>query len=131
MTLEEFCSMLFSANIHVFTDHKNVTFDELKTQRVLHWHNKIEEFLPWLHYIEGPRNILADNLSRLLCLPSPTQITERKKLVEPAIVSDDEDDKEGFLATCKNLFMTKMGFLQHAKTLGVLMMTSTTFLNVI
>ncbi len=73
-TLEEFQGMLLSANIHVFTDNKNLTFNTLKTQRVLRWCTKIEEFLPMLHYIEGPRNILASNLSRLHCLVKLAQI---------------------------------------------------------
>jgi hypothetical protein len=48
-TLQEFLSMLLSACIQVYTDHKDLTFDDIKTQRVLRWQNKIEEFLPWLH----------------------------------------------------------------------------------
>jgi hypothetical protein len=85
--------MLLSADIHVFTDHKNMTFDTLKTQRVLHWSYNIEEFSPMLHYIKGPHNILATNLSRLHCLVTPAQIAEEKKLVEPAELSIEKEDE--------------------------------------
>jgi hypothetical protein len=89
--------MLLGVDIHVFTDHKNLMFDTLKTQRVLPWLTKIEEFSPMLHYIEGPCNILAGNLSRLHCLVTLAQIAEGKKLVEPAEVSNEEEDKAYFL----------------------------------
>jgi hypothetical protein len=46
-----------------------------------------------LHYIKGPCNILADNLSRLHHKGTPAQITEGKKLVEPVEVSIEEEDK--------------------------------------
>ena len=87
-TLEEFWGLLLGADLHVFIDHKNLTFDTLKVQRVLHWHNKVEEFSPTLHYIEDPRNILADNLSMLHRLVTPAQIAEGKSLVDPAVVSE-------------------------------------------
>jgi hypothetical protein len=89
--------MLLGVNIHVFTDHENLTFDIFKTQRVLCWCTKIEEFSPMLHYIEGPHNIIADNFSRLHRLVTLAQITEGKKLVEPAEVSNEEEDKAYFL----------------------------------
>jgi hypothetical protein len=91
--------VLLGADIHVFTDHKNLKFDTLKTLCVLFWHTKIEEFSPVLHYIKvkGPCNILADNLSRLHCLVPLAQITEGKKLLEPTEVSNKEEDEAYFL----------------------------------
>jgi hypothetical protein len=76
--------------------HKNLMFDTRKMQCVFSWCTKIEEFSPIVHYIEGPRNILADNLSRLHCLVTPAQITEGKKLVEPAGFSIEKEDEAYF-----------------------------------
>ena len=66
--------MLLGAKIHIWIDHKNLTFDMLKTQRELRWRSYVKEYSPVLHYIEGPKNILADNLSRLHCLPAPNDL---------------------------------------------------------
>ncbi len=92
-TLEEFQGMLRGVDIHIFTDHKNLTFDTLKMQCLLHWHTKIEEFSSMLHYIEGPHDILANNLSRLHRLVTPAQIVEGKMLVESTEVSNKEEDE--------------------------------------
>jgi hypothetical protein len=89
--------MLLCADIHVFTDHKNLTFNTLKMQPVLCRQMKIEEFLPILHYIEGPRKIVANNLLMLHCLVTLAQIVEEKKLIEPAEVSNEEEEKANFL----------------------------------
>jgi hypothetical protein len=65
--------------------------------KMLHWHTKMEEFSPMLHYTKGPCNILVDNLSRLHCLVTQTQIVEGKKPVEPAEVSNEEEEEAYFL----------------------------------
>ena len=50
-----------------------------------------------MNYIEDPHKILADNLSLLHCLVTLAQIAEGKKFIEPAVVSDNEDDDGYFL----------------------------------
>jgi RNase H-like domain found in reverse transcriptase len=65
-TLKEFRTMLYGCpNIHVFTDHKNTTFDCLQTQCVLQWHLFMDDYSVKFHYIKGQSNMLADALSRL------------------------------------------------------------------
>ena len=44
-----------------------------------------------LHYIEVPKNILAEFFSRLQRLISLDQLAEGNKLVKPVAVYDDED----------------------------------------
>ena len=37
-TLKEYCSMQYGCKeLHVYTDHKNLMFHKLSTQRVMHW----------------------------------------------------------------------------------------------
>lgn len=59
--------------------------------------NKGERMSPMLYYIESPNNILVDNLSWLHCLDRLAQIAEEKKLIEPVVVSDSDDNERYFL----------------------------------
>src|SRR5210317_290270 len=63
--LKEYHTMLLGAKIVVHMDHKNNTYDKLNNQRVLRWHLYMEDYRPEFLYIEGPKNTVADTLSRL------------------------------------------------------------------
>ena len=78
-TLKEYRTMLYGCkDLHVYTDHKNNTFEKFSTQRVLRWRLLLDEFGPTFHHVAGDDNPLADALSRLGI--SERQSTEAENL---------------------------------------------------
>ena len=84
-TLKEFRNILLGHEIEVFTDHMNLTYHDLTTERVLRWRLLMEEYNVKIHYIQGVKNIVADVLSRYptkndpeleSSAPSPTEMSE-------------------------------------------------------
>jgi RNase H-like domain found in reverse transcriptase len=63
--LREFCDILLGHKIVIFTDHKNVSFSNFTSSRVLCWRLKIEEFGPTIKYVKGSNNTVANALSGL------------------------------------------------------------------
>ena len=88
-TLKEFRNILLGQIIKVHTDHKNLVHEsELKTsQRVMRWRLLLEEFGPEIVYIKGPKNVVADALSRL---PKQGDIVDDVEAVLPFASKDEE-----------------------------------------
>jgi hypothetical protein len=67
-TFKEFRTMLYGCQeLHVHTDHTNLLYHSLASQRVTRWRLFIKDFNPLFAYIKGSRNTLADALSRRPC----------------------------------------------------------------
>ena len=64
-TLKEFRNILLGQQIVVYTNHKNLTYKNFNMEHIMRWQLLIEDFGPTIKYIKGPKNIVADALSRL------------------------------------------------------------------
>ena len=63
--LKESRRLLLGQQIHVHTDHENLTYKKFNSDRVMRWRLYIEEYSPDLQYIKRESNVVADTLSRL------------------------------------------------------------------
>ena len=87
-TLKEFRNILLGQEIKVYTDHKNLTYKNFNTERVMRWRLIIEEFGPELIYIPGQSNIVAKALSRLP-IENDNQLDQNN--IEEYLALDDDD----------------------------------------
>jgi hypothetical protein len=59
-TLKKFRSMLLGAELHIYTDHRNILNVGNLSERQLRWVFYVDEYSPTIHYIESPHNVIAD-----------------------------------------------------------------------
>ena len=74
--LRAYRNILLGHTIIVYTDHKNLSFDNFSSDQVRRWRLIVEEYGPEIIYIKGSDNIVADFLSRWPMLPDSTMEAE-------------------------------------------------------
>jgi hypothetical protein len=79
--------MLLGAELHIYTDHKNIlNLGNLSEQRLC-WISYVDKYGPKIHYIEDPQNVIADTFSRFSCKDMPSPLVGKKAA---HVVSDSE-----------------------------------------
>jgi hypothetical protein len=105
-TLRGFQSMLLGAELHIYTDRKNILNVGISSEQRLCWISYVDEYGPTIHYIVGPRNVIVDIFLRVLRKDVPSTLVGKKAAhvvsnseLESLYLSliDDEEILECFL----------------------------------
>jgi hypothetical protein len=79
--------MLLGAELHIYTDYKNILNVGNSSEQRLRWISYVDEYGPTIHYLKGPHNVIADAFSRLTRKDLPSTLVGKKAA---HIVSDSE-----------------------------------------
>jgi hypothetical protein len=88
-TLKEFETILLGHEVVIYTDHKNLTYKDFNSDRVIRQRMALERFGVQLNYVRGEDNAVADALSRL-------HMTEESTFVEYYMDAYDITQDVGF-----------------------------------
>ena len=86
-SLENFRNILIGFKVVIHSDHKNLSFNSFRSERVRRWRLLLEEYNYTFVYTPGKNNFVADLLSRYPTHPIPPEETE-------ILVLDDGDDDD-------------------------------------
>ena len=91
-TLKEFRTILMGQQLIIHTDHENLTFKHFNSDRVMRWRLFIEEYSPDIRYIPGPKNVVADAMSRLEIKDTPMSEAHFTEALRSEFYGLDEED---------------------------------------
>jgi RNase H-like domain found in reverse transcriptase len=71
-TSQQYCHILLGSHCNFYCNHKNLGFNNFKSERVRRWHATLEEFEYTFTYCPGKKNVIADMLSQYPMTPVTT-----------------------------------------------------------
>ncbi len=65
IVLTKFCTMLLGEVLHIHTDHLKITTNNTTPDSIICWLNYVELFNPYIHFIPGKGNVIANTFTWL------------------------------------------------------------------
>jgi hypothetical protein len=87
--LKAFEGILRGQDLTVHTDHLNLLYSDMPSQRMVRWRLLLEEFHPTIKHVAGKDNDAADALSRLDITEQPSDVIQWGTINQPLTYSDE------------------------------------------